>query len=173
MSIAITGPLQGDVHVSDGSQKSSGFEFDFTVEAIRDWFLSAKNSYTYAEYIRYNALSVDNDGKLTLKDFSGNTPLFVPNQILYLKLYKEFGSGLSMGSGLRFVSAQYANYENDFEIEKYVVYQAHIAYQSRHWLFQLNTDKYSKDNLYFRGLGPYSVIPVEPLEIRFSVEAVF
>ncbi len=173
MSIPLTGPLQGDVHASTGSQRVNGFEFEFIAQAVKQWFFSLKNAYTYAEYIKYHALKATDAGKLTLSDFSGNVPLFVPAQILNLKIYKDFKNGLNFGFGLRYVGDQYANYENDYEIDSYCVYQIHSGYQSRHWLFQFNIKQISRKNLLSRGLGPYSVIPVIPLEICGAIEALF
>jgi|GEM_PF-515245 len=173
MSIPLTGPLQGDVHASRGSQRVTGFEFQFVYQSKTDWFLSIENAYTYAEYLKFHALAATDAGKLTLRDFSGNVPLFVPNQIMYIKLYKDFKNGINFGTGYRYVSDQYAKYENDFEIERYGVYQTYLGYRLKNWTFQLNTSKISGNDLVSRGLGPYSVIPVVPLEFSGTIEASF
>jgi outer membrane receptor protein involved in Fe transport len=173
MSIPLTGPLQGNIHTSTGSQLVNGVEFEFIANPGFNWFLTLKSSFTYAEYIKYRALTATDEGKLTLKDFSGNVPLFVPAQISDIQVHKEFLNSLDFGLGLRYVSDQYANYENDYEIKDYMVYQFSFSYEINKFLFRLSVDKISRKNLLSRGLGPYSVIPIEPLEIRGSAGAYF
>jgi TonB-dependent siderophore receptor len=172
MSIPLGSPLAG-LYTSNGSQRSEGFEFELTTQPFREWYLSLKDSYTYAELINYNAITATDYGKLILKNFSGNVPVFVPIQILYLGLNKDFKNGFVFGVGLRHVSDQYVNFENDYEIGSYMTYNALISYQLRNWRLQLNVEKISKTDLLSRGLGPYSVVPVVPLEIYGLIEIIY
>ena len=173
MSIPVTGPLQGNEHSSQGIVESIGMEGEFTYQSESDWYLSLKNSFTTAEYINYTALTADSDGKVILKDFAGNTPVFVPGNIAYISIKKDFNNGLNCGAGLRHISEQYADYDNNYQIMSHSVYQVNAGYSSENWLLRLNASKLSRENLLARGLGFYSVVPMVPWEIKGSIEARF
>lgn len=173
ISIPITGPLQGNQYSSTGVIESNGMEIEFTYQPSNSWYFSFKNSFNLAEYINYNALTSDDNGNIVLKDISGNKPLFVPANISFLSIKKDFKNGLIIGAGLRYVSEQYTDYENEYSIENHFIYQFHTGYSFENWAFKLNINKLSKDNLLARGLGPYSVVPLVPMEIKGSIEAKF
>ena len=173
MSIPLTGPLQGDLHSPTGIQRSEGIEIEMQIQPIRDCYLLLMHSYTQAELIKFMALTSDRFMKLTLADFSGKKPVFVPAQISDLWLNKDFKCGAAFGIGVRYISGQYVNWENSFTIDSHFIFRLQTAYHYRNWGLRLFLENSDQKQYLTRGLGPYSVIPQESFRLSGKVDITF
>lgn len=170
LSIPLTGPLQGDKYVSSGSQLSLGLELDVTAQPLTNLYLFLSYSSIEAELIKYRALTADPNGKLTVAEFSGNVPTFVPAQIANLWITKVFRYGFSFGLGGRFVGNQYVNLENTFRAKNYLTYNAMAAYKFGNYSLRINFDNLTGSEYLTRGLGPFSVIPAGVFMVYGSLD---
>ncbi|MCU0644885.1 MAG: TonB-dependent receptor plug domain-containing protein [bacterium] len=170
LSIPLTGPLQGDKYISSGSQLSLGLELDIIAQPITNLYLFLSYSSIDAELIKYRALTADKDGKLTVAEFSGKVPTFVPAQIANLWITKVFQNDLTCGMGMRFVGNQYVNLENTFRATNYLTYNAMAAYKFRNYRLRINFDNLTGSEFLTRGLGPFSVIPAGSFVVYGSLD---
>ena len=173
ISIPLTGPLQGDLHSSSGTQRSMGLELELTAEPFQDLYAFVTYSFITAELVKYTGLTASQYGKLMVADFSGNLPVFIPEQIANIWITKIFHHGFSCGLGIRYIGKQYVNFENTLQIGGYSTFCAMAAYKINNYHLRINIDNITNEHFLTHGLGPYSVIPAGSFVFYGSLDVSF
>lgn len=173
ISIPLQGPLQGGLHASTGIQRSQGLEFELVAQPISGSYVSLFHTFTDAELIEFKTLTVDEYVKLTVGDFSGNQPAFVPAQITQVWLHQTFTAKLKMGVGLSLVSPQYVSPDNQYDLPGYTTWNAQMTYRFGQVEISLDLRNLTNKNYLNRGFGAYSVIPAEPRGIYVVTQLAF
>ncbi len=170
ISVPLTGPLQGNIYTSIGAQETSGLDIYAHYISPSGWYASVSTSFTISAMVSFRALTATEDGKTTISDFSGHSPVFTPTEIQQVSLRKDFPSGAMVGAGFRLVSDQYINYENTLWVEGYQTNFVLISYRHNNAAVQINAEKILSNNVFARGLGPFTVLPVAPWKITGMVQ---
>lgn len=159
--------LPGEVlPVTEGKQRSQGFELDLASEPVRGWRLSANYAYTDAELVRL----APNDpaaGK-------GHRPTGIPENAGAVWTTYELQEGplrgLGFGGGVRLKGEVFENTLNTQRIPGYVVADLVAFYRRGPWYFQLNVNNVANAK-YFSGPTSETVgaVPGEPVSVLASV----
>lgn len=173
ISIPLSGPLQGNLHTSSGTQRSLGLELELTAEPYQDLYAFVTYSFITAELVKYTGLTASQYGKLMLADFSGNIPVFVPEQIANIWITKVFNRGFSCGLGIRYIGKQNVNLENTLQIGSYSTCSAMAGYKIRNYNLRINIENFTDKQFLTHGLGPYSVIPAGSFVMCGSLDVSF
>lgn len=154
----------------NGDQRSRGFEFEIAVQPARSLYAFFNYAYTAAELTQFTERvnTVDENGQplaLTL-DRTGNSPAFAPKHIVNFWSTKEFPNRIGVGAGFRYLSSQFVDEDNAFEIDSYLTLDASLFYTLRNLRWSLNI-KNITDTEYLRrgGNGSSSVTPGAPRAI--------
>ena len=108
-------------------------------------------------------------GDFFVVDHSGNDPAFVPTHMLNVWVSKRFEGGLGLGAGGRWVSSQFIDEDNAFEIDDYVVLDAAVYYDFGDWDLSLNFKNITDEEYETRGFGNTSVIPANEFTVYGTV----
>jgi iron complex outermembrane receptor protein len=155
-----------------GNQRSRGVELDVAGELGLGLFAFGSYAFTDAELTEFREWVDPSFGQLppVLVDRSGNRPPFAPEHTLALSLIKEFGSGLSLGAGGRYLSRQFIAADNLFAIDQSLLLHASIGYRLETWKFNLNLKNLTNTDFETRGFGANSVLPGNPFAIYLGVD---
>lgn len=160
-------PDQTGITQQTGTQRSVGFELEVAAQPATSWHTFFNYAYTDAELTEFTEIDfIINQ----IVDHSGNSAAFSPKHILNFWTTKEFGMGLGLGAGLRYVSTQFLDEDNLFEIDDHITFDATLYYTIRNlrWSLKLRniTDVDYESRLGFST----SVIPADPRAIYGSVD---
>jgi iron complex outermembrane receptor protein len=155
-----------------GSQRSRGFEIDLAGEIDSTWHAFSSYALTDARLTEFREFVDPSFGQFPpiLVDRSGNRPAFAPKHIFNLWLIKEFGSGLSFGGGTRYVHGQFIAPDNVFRIDRFLTFNASLAYQREDWRLSLTARNLTNTDYETRGFGSTSVLPADPFAIYLDVD---
>lgn len=161
ITIPLSTPLASNRYASVGSQNVQGLEFEFSARFSDSWYGFLNYSYTSAKLDRFQTLYVTPELTFGLKDVSGNIPAFVPANLLSVWTNKEFDNGVGFGFGVQYAGKQYIHVENEFETPGNFLYNASAFYNFDNIKFNLYWKNIFNQNYLTRGLGSYTVIPVQ------------
>ena len=144
-----------------GDQRSRGFELEIAAEPLPRFRAFLSYAYTDAELTSFSERVFFGSGPMDffVADRSGNTPAFVPEHIVNLWLSKRFNNGLGVGAGGRYVSSQFIEEDNGFEIDDYVVLDAAVYYNFGDWDLSLTFKNITDEEYETRGFGATSILP--------------
>lgn len=150
-----------------GDQRSRGFEFEVAAQPLRNWQTFVSYAFTDAELTEF---SERDDLTRQIVDRSGNTPAFAPKHILNFWTTKEYQSGIGFGAGFRYVSAQFIDEDNLYEIDDYLTFDASIYYVFNNFRWSLNLRNITDRDFETRGFSPFSVTPANPRAVYGSID---
>ena len=153
-----------------GEQKSKGIEFDVMVQPMHNWQAFLTYAFTDAELTSFSENVLTFDQQPITVDYSGNTPAFAPKHILNFWTNKEFEFGLGIGGGARYISGQFIDEDNVYEIDSAIVVDAMLYYTIGQWRWSVNLKNVTDEKYEARGFSSSSVIPANPIAIFGALE---
>ena len=82
---------------------------------------------------------------------------------------KRFDGGLGLGGGARYVSSQFIDEDNEFEIDDYIVLDAAVYYDFGDWDLSVNFKNITDEEYETRGFSTTSVIPANEFTVYGTV----
>jgi iron complex outermembrane receptor protein len=160
-------PDQNGITRQSGDQRSQGVEFELSLQPVSSWQAFFTYAFTDAELTEFR--EIDPFTQLPA-DRSGNTPAFAPKHILNFWTTKEYKIGIGIGAGLRYVSSQFIDEDNAFEIDSALTFDAAIYYTLRNWRWSVNFKNITDRDYETRGFGSTSVTPANPRAVYGSID---
>ncbi|MCK5086505.1 MAG: TonB-dependent receptor [Melioribacteraceae bacterium] len=153
-----------------GDQISQGFETEIRVEPMRGWFAFISYAYSDVELTKfYESVPVGQDDYgmpiYMVFDRTGNNPAFTPEHILNIWTTKGYENRLGIGGGLRYLSEQFINVDNDFNLDEALIFDAIVYYKWNQFKFSVNVKNLTDEKYEMRGFGGTSVIPAAPRSV--------
>jgi len=166
-------PIPDDTGVTQqaGDQRSRGFEIEFAAEPVPRLRAFLAYAYTDAELTNFTEQIIVGFDQGTGQpiymtvDRSGNTPAFVPKNLLNLWISKSFRGGLGIGGGARYIGEQFIAEDNIATIDSAVVLDATVFYDFKSARVSVNFKNLTDAEYEMRGFGPTSVIPAAPRSV--------
>ncbi|MFQ5651107.1 MAG: TonB-dependent receptor [bacterium] len=150
-----------------GDQRSRGLEFEIAVQPLQGWNAFLNYAFTDAELTEFREV---NPRTRQIMDFSGNTPGFAPEHIINFWTTKDFNKTIGIGAGFRYVSEQFIDEDNAFEIDDYLTFDGSLYYTFGNIRWSLNIKNITdKDYLRRGGFGSASVTPGNPRAVYGAV----
>ena len=159
-----------------GNQRSRGLELELATEWSGEevpgtWFSFASYAWNDSELTEFTeSVFTGAVPPFIVLDRSGNTAPFAPRHILNLWTMGEFGNGLGVGGGARYVSGQFIAPDNAFQIEGYFTLDATVFYRVGSWKLSLNLKNLTDTDFETRGFGNSAVIPADPVALYASIQ---
>jgi TonB-dependent siderophore receptor len=156
-----------------GKQKSKGLEIEITAEPLRHWQAFLAYAFTDAELTEFkeDILVPTPQGPIPQRvDRSGNTPAFAPKHILSVWTNREFGNRLGLGAGARYLSGQFIDEDNAFQIDDIFLVDAMLYYRLGNWRWSVNFKNLTDREYETRGFGSTSVLPGNPFAVYAGIE---
>ncbi|HKQ61473.1 MAG TPA: TonB-dependent receptor [Candidatus Polarisedimenticolaceae bacterium] len=168
-------PDDNGVTQQQGDQRSRGIELELAAEPLPRLHTFLAYALTDAELTHFAeqiVVGVDQNGQpvMATVDRSGNTPAFAPRHLLNLWVGKSFASGLGVGGGARWVSAQFIAEDNAARIDSYVLLDATVYYDLRNCRMKVTLKNLADKEYETRGFGATSVLPGQPFSANFGFE---
>ncbi len=152
-----------------GNQRSRGLEVDIIAEPSQGWVTFFNYGYTDAELVSFAEIETIQDqtgALLNIRvDRTGNVPAFAPKHIANVWTTRQFNSGLEVGAGLRYLSSQYIDPDNVFEIDPALTLDARVSYRISNVRFTANFKNITNTETETRGFGASSIIPANPFTV--------
>jgi iron complex outermembrane receptor protein len=154
-----------------GDQRSRGVEFELAAEPLTRFRVFLAYAYTDAELTNFTERVIVGFDPGTGQpieatvDRSGNTPAFVPKNLLNLWLSKTLRNGLGIGGGARFIGEQYVAEDNEGQIDSALVFDATVFYDFSSVRLSVNFKNLTDEEYEVRGFGSTSVIPADPFSV--------
>ncbi|MEM7584169.1 MAG: TonB-dependent siderophore receptor [Acidobacteriota bacterium] len=145
-----------------GDQKSEGFELEITSSPRERLHWTFTYAYTDAELTRFTELD---PFFFTLVDFSGNTPAYAPEHLASFWLSQRFENGFGISGGVRYVSEQFIDEDNAFEIDDYTLLDALLTYERPRWGARVHLRNLTDEEYAGRGFGSVSILPADGFNI--------
>ncbi len=161
---------EGNGLAAVGDQRSRGVEVEVVAEPWQDWLLFVNYAFTDAELTTFRESVFRSSTNQVIVDYSGNRPAFVPEHLLNVWSTREFAGGLGLGGGLRYVSTQFIDEDNVFELDGYVTVDATVYYRLGGVRLGLNFKNLTDTEYFTRGFGNSAVIPADPFATYGSLE---
>ena len=163
-------PDDNGVTQQAGDQRSRGVELELAAEPMRGLHAFLVYAYTDAELTNFaERVTVGFDGQgqpiQVTVDRSGNTPAFVPQNLVSLWLGKTFASGFGVAGGARFIDEQFVAEDNQARIDSAVVLDATVYWNVKKTRLSLNFKNLLNEEYEVRGFGSTSVIPAPPFAV--------
>jgi len=158
---------QTGVSRQNGDQRSRGLEFELAAQWQPGLHTYVTYTFTDAELTAFREF--DNLTR-QLADRSGNTPAFVPEHMINFWATKELQNGLGIGGGFRYVSSQFIDEDNAFEIDAYVTFDATLYFTLDKWRWSLNIKNIADRHYETRGFNQFSVTPAKPRALYAAVD---
>lgn len=162
-------PDQTGVFRQIGDQRSRGVELEVVAQPLNNVFSSLSYAFTKAELTDFSEDADPTQGVFVI-DRSGNTAPFAPKHIVNFWTTKSFRNGFGVGAGSRYVSSQFIDEDNAFEINGYLLFDAMIFYQRQGWQWSVNFKNITNRDYETRGFGNSSVIPANPFTMYSTVQ---
>lgn len=155
-----------------GTERSRGFELEVAAEparALRTLFSYAWND---SELTRFSEIVITglNPTDFLVIDRSGNTSAFAPKHIANLWVSRTFGAGIGVAGGARYLSKQFIDEANSFEIDDTLTFDAALSLDRGDWRFSLNARNLTDEEYFTRGFGSTSVLPAPGLTVQGGVQ---
>ncbi len=165
-------PDQTGITQQTGDQRSQGVEFELSLQPVSSWQAFFTYAFTDAELTEFRETVPDptQQQPFLVLDHTGNAPAFAPKHILNFWTTKEYKIGIGIGAGLRYVSSQFIDEDNAFEIDSALTLDAAIYYTLRNWRWSVNFKNLTDRDYETRGFGSTSVTPANPFAVYGSVD---
>jgi TonB-dependent siderophore receptor len=156
-----------------GKQRSRGLEVELAAVPAPGWQAFAAYAFSSAELEDFEELLriPTPDGGLFefSSDRSGQKPAFAPEHLLNLWTAREFGRGVGVGAGARYLSRQFIAADNAFEIDGVLTLNASIYFEHGPRRLRINVANLTNRDYETRGFGSTSVIPAAPFSLHGTV----
>lgn len=158
-----------------GNQRSRGIELQLQMEPVVNWFTFICYAYSDVELTEFREnvpVGQDEWGRPIemVFDRSGNDPAFTPEHILNVWTTKEFRNGLGLGGGVRYISSQYIDEDNVFQIDPALIFDAIVYFKWHRFKFSINLKNISNEEYEVRGFNNSSVVPAASRSIYGNVD---
>jgi iron complex outermembrane receptor protein len=155
-----------------GDQRARGVEFDLSVQPVNSWHAFLTYAYTDAELTEFRETVQDPTGQqpFLILDHGGNSPIFAPKHILNFWTTKEYRVGVGFGAGFRYVSSQFIDEDNEFEVDSALTFDASLYYTYRNWRWSVNVRNITDAEYETRGFGSTSVTPANPRAVYGAID---
>ncbi len=141
-----------------GDQESQGFELEIASSPRPSLHWTFSYAYNDAELTRFTEID---PFFFQIVDYSGNTPAYAPEHLASLWLSKRFDGGFGISGGARYVSEQFIDEDNTFEIDAYTTLDALLTYERDRWGARLHLRNLTDEDYLGRGFGGASVLPAD------------
>ncbi len=141
-----------------GDQESQGFELEIASSPRPRFHWTFSYAYNDAELTRFTEID---PFFFQVVDHSGNTPAYAPQHLASLWLSKRFDGGFGISGGARYVSEQFIDEDNTFEIDAYTTLDALLTYERDRWGARLHLRNLTDEEYLGRGFGGASVLPAD------------
>jgi iron complex outermembrane recepter protein len=155
---------------TSGEQRSRGLELEVATEPRRGWLVVGAYAFTDAELTRFTEAVTVPPGTLVLIDQSGKAPPFAPRHVASVWLSRELSSGLTLGAGTRYASAQFVAADNTFALDRYLLFDAMASYRRGRFKASINAHNLTDHEYEVRGGSAFSVIPGRPFSVTGRLE---
>jgi TonB-dependent siderophore receptor len=145
-----------------GDQESKGIELEVSSSLREGLHWTFVYAYTDAELTRFTELDPFFG---ILADRSGNQPAYTPEHLANFWISQRFASGFGVSGGARFVSAQFIDEDNAFEIDDYVILDALLSYERQRWGARVHLRNLTDEEYQGRGFGSASVLPADGFNV--------
>ncbi len=163
-------PDQTGVLQQTGDQRSRGLEFELRALPAEKLFTSFSYAYTDAELTNFTEFIQISQTAFQLVDYSDNKSPFAPDHIFNFWATKELRNGIGFGGGARYVSGQFIDEDNAFEIDPTLTLNGILFFNQGNWRWTLNAKNITNRKTFVRGFSNSSVIPADPFTIYGGVE---
>ncbi len=150
------------VTAQTGDQQSEGFELEITSSPRERLHWTFTYAYTDAELTRFTELD---PFFFSLVDHSGNTPAYAPEHLSSLWLSQRFQNGFGVSGGVRYVSEQFIDEDNNFEIDAYTTLDALFTYEQSRWGARVHLRNLTDEDYAGRGFGSVSILPADGFNV--------
>jgi len=148
-----------------GDQRSRGVELELGAEPVPGLHTFVSYAYNESEFTNFGEF-----GTMGFIDRTGNVPAYAPEHLLNVWVSRKFSNGVNVAAGASYASKQFIDEDNVYEIDGYVVVDAHISYDFKRYRFKLALNNLLDEEYEVRTLGPYSVLPAAGLSARAGFE---
>lgn len=145
-----------------GDQESQGFELEITSSPRPRLHWTFSYAYNDAELVRFTELD---PFFFSLLDHSGNTPAYAPEHLASLWLSQRFAGGFGISGGARYVSEQFIDEDNLFEIDDYVTLDALLTFERERWGARVHLRNLTDEEYFGRGFGSASILPADGFNV--------
>jgi outer membrane receptor protein involved in Fe transport len=166
-------PIPDDTGVIQqaGDQRSRGVELEIAAEPMPRLRAFLTYAYTDAELTEFAERVIVGFDPVTGQpiqatvDRTGNTPAFVPDNLLNIWISKSFRGGLGIGGGARYIDEQYISEDNAAQIDDALIFDATVFYDFKKTRLSVNLKNLTDKEYEVRGFGSTSVIPAHPFSV--------
>ncbi|MCP3909463.1 MAG: TonB-dependent receptor, partial [Actinomycetia bacterium] len=145
-----------------GDQESQGLELEVSGSPGKGLHWTFSYAYTDAELTRFTEFD---PFFLTIVDRSGNAPAYIPEHLANLWVSQRFRNGFGISGGARYVSEQFIDEDNLFEIDDYVTLDALVSYERPKWGARVHLRNLTDEEYEGRGFGSASVLPADGFNV--------
>ncbi|MCP3962729.1 MAG: TonB-dependent siderophore receptor [bacterium] len=149
-----------------GDQESEGFELEITSSPRERLHWTFSYAYTDAELVHFTEVD---PFFFQIVDHSGNTPSYAPEHLANVWLSQRFLNGFGISGGARYVSEQFIDEDNAFEIDAYVTLDALLTYERDRWGARVHLRNLTDEEYEGRGFGGASVLPADGFNVMGGV----
>lgn len=160
-------PDQTGVTRQTGDQRSRGLEFELAFQPTQAWHAFLNYAFTDAELTEFREFDPFTN---QIADYSDNATAFAPDHIVNFWTARQFRNGIGVGAGLRYVSSQFIDQDNVYEIDGYLTFNAMVSYSIRNLRWSVNVKNLTDKEYETRGFGASSVTPANPRAIFGSLD---
>ncbi len=158
-----------------GNQRSKGIELELQTEPLSNWFTFICYGFsdvTLTQFSEKVPIGTDEWGRPVemVFDRSGHDPAFTPRHILNIWTTREFKNGLGLGGGVRYVSSQFIDEDNVFQIDEAFIVDAILYFKWNPFKFSINLKNINNEQYEVRGFNNSSVVPAAPRSIYGNVD---
>jgi TonB-dependent siderophore receptor len=156
-----------------GDQRSQGVELELAAEPWPRLHAFLAYAYNDSELTDYTPCVPDGSpGGCTIQNFTGNTPILAPRNLVRAWVSKTFESGLGFGAGGRFTGKQFYSENNLLEIDSALTFDATVFYDLPSKVrLKLDLRNLADAEYEYRGIaGADSAVPADERSLVFGVE---
>ncbi|MEE8522699.1 MAG: TonB-dependent siderophore receptor [Thermoanaerobaculia bacterium] len=145
-----------------GDQQSRGVELEISSSVRQGLHWTFSYAYTDAELTRFTEFD---PFFLVIVDRSGNQPAYTPEHLANFWISQRFANGFGISGGARYVSEQFIDEDNAFEIADYVTLDALLSYERQSWGARVHLRNLTDEEYLGRGFGSASVLPADGFNV--------
>ena len=162
-----TDPLDPNLNVLTGEQRTDGFELGLAGEALPGWNISASYAFLNADIVKSNTFQV---GTVSGKSISldGKTPVNVPRNSGVVWTSYNITPEWEVGGGVFLASSRYADSVNEVTLPGYARIDATIAYHHKYFDIQANAFNLL-DKIYYESGQARTALPGVPLSGQLTL----